>query len=415
MRHPRIVVLLMSWMPSYERGILRGIAQYSRLHGPWVFVMPGVHRELPLPGNPDVDDALLPLPDITELSRRRVFPDLRKSAVTGLIGRIETPAVAKAVLESGLPAIAMDLSAEQLAADNPLARLSEIHPDSHQAGRLAAEHLLERGLRHFAFCGNPGQIWSDRREDGFRQRLDEAGFSCSVHRPSRVKSSLSSARERPRLLAWLWSLPKPVGLMASNDVRGLEIAEACSEAQILVPDEVAIVGVDEDRLLCDLANPTLSSVMLDTERAGYRAAELLDRMMSGKRTRRERIVVEALWVVTRRSTDVLAVEDRDVAEAMRFIRENAKRPIGVADVVRRLAVSRRALEIRFRRTLGRPIRAEIERVRLSKLKQLLVETDMPLWKLSEMAGFSSLSYTSQVFRREVGATMRSYRSNHRTP
>ena len=277
---------------------------------------------------------------------------MRRLGATGFIGRIQTPAVAKAVLAARLPAIAMDLTEAQLAAGSPLARLSEVVPDSARAGRLAAEHFLERGFRHFAFYGDPGRIWSRRREEGFCKRLEEAGFSSSRYQPGGRKPATRGAGEQSRLTAWLQSLAKPVGVMASNDSLGRRIIETCAMGGVLVPDEVSVVGVDEDRLLCELSSPSLSSVALDSENAGYRAAELLDRMMAGEALPRQTILVDPLWVVARRSTEVIAVEDREVAAGLRFIRDSARRPIGVADVVRHSAVSRRALEIRFQAQPG---------------------------------------------------------------
>ena len=181
-----------------------------------------------------------------------------------------------------------------------------------------------------------------------------------------------------------------------------------------VPNDIAVVGVDEDSLLSDLANPPLSSVALDAAQAGYQAAELLHGMMSGRVTRQHLILVDALWVVSRLSTNVIAVEDAGVATALRYIRDNARRPIGVQDVVKHLAVSRRTLEIRFQGTLGRSIRAEIERVRLGWAKQMLVETNLPVAKIAEHTGFSSQSYLSRVFHRVTGLTLGRYRRDHRT-
>ena len=183
-----------------------------------------------------------------------------------------------------------------------------------------------------------------------------------------------------------------------------------------VPNDVAVVGVDEDHLLSEFSNPPLSSVTLNTEQGGYQAAELLDGMMSGRvKQRRQLILVDALWVVARPSTDVIAVEDRDVAGAVLYIRDNARRPIGVQDVVKHAAISRRALEIRFQRSLGRSIRKEIQRVRLNLVKQLLVETNIPVSKIADSTGFNGLTYLSSVFHREVGVTLTVYRREHLVP
>jgi LacI family transcriptional regulator len=219
--------------------------------------------------------------------------------------------------------------------------------------------------------------------------------------------------ERKYVMAWLDGLPKPVGIMTCNDVRGMQVLESCAARSIPVPDEVAVVGADDDQLLCDLSNPSLSSVSWNLEKAGFRAAELLDAMMTGKKVPSRRIDVEPLWVTARQSTDAVAVEDRDVAAALRFIRQNANRPIGVNHVVAQVAISRRSLEMRFENCLGRTIRAEIERMRIARTKRLLQETDMAIAKIADAAGFSSLSYLCKVFRRETGETPAQYRRRNR--
>jgi LacI family transcriptional regulator len=408
------VVLLMSPGAGYDRGLLRGIARYARNHGPWVFFLAGDQPGIPLPTVENIAVKLVKAEGLTGRRGRNWPLNLKGLGATGFIGRLTNPRVSEAVLSSGLPAIALDLTDQQLSEDNPLGGLSEICPDSYKAGRLAAEHLLDRGFKRFAFCGYPNENWSRRREAGFCERLQEAGFGCERLPLFERKSRSPWHREQPTVTAWLDSLPKPVGVLACNDKRGRQVIEACAVGGMHVPNDVAVVGIDEDRLLSEFSNPPLSSVALDAEQGGYRAAELLDGMMSGQTKRqRQLILVDALWVVARPSTDVIAVEDRDVANAVMYIRDNARRPIGVQDVVKHSAVSRRALEIRFHRSLGRSIREEIERVRLNWVKQLLVETDLPIGKVAYEAGFSSLSYMGKVFHSTVGNTLAAYRRDHR--
>ncbi len=185
-----------------------------------------------------------------------------------------------------------------------MSKISEICADSHSAGRVAAEHLLERGFARFGFCGYQGRIWSDRRQTGFRRaRCKPPGTPARVYEPPHRHQVLPWDREQASLTAWLLSLAKPVGIMACNDIRGRQVIEACLQAGLRVPDDVAVVGVDEDRLLCELANPPMSSVVLNLERAGYQAAELLDGLMAGRVQGPQRILVEAMWVIPRRSTD----------------------------------------------------------------------------------------------------------------
>ncbi len=407
------VVLLMHPFAGYDRGLLEGIARYAQLHGPWVFCLAGEHRGVPMPESDSTSDKLFP-GSVRWHSHGESFA-LRRLEAAGVIGRIQTPVIARTLLSSGLPLLAVDLNEKQLAEGHPLSKLSEVCADSHNAGRVAAEHLIERGFAYFAFCGYEGRLWSDRRLEGFSERLREAEHSCSVYEPPHRHRTLPWDREQASVIAWLRSLAKPVGVMACNDVRGRQVIEACLEAGLRVPDDVAVLGVDEDRLLCELANPPLSSVVLNLERAGYQAAELLDGMMAGRVRQPQRILVEALWVIPRRSTDVLAIEDRHVAAAVRFIRDHCREPITVSDVVTESHISRRSLEIRFQHVLERSIRQQIQQARLAWSKRLLVETNLSAEKIARACGFSSLSYMSSVFHRELGTTLTDYRRQSRNP
>lgn len=415
MAQPPRVALLMIPFAGYDRGLLRGIARYTQLHGPWVFYLSGDYPTIPLPESDSSSVKIAETMPPGTARGRLPLPSLRRWGATGVIGRIQSARMARTLLASKLPLIAIDLSDQQRAEGNPLSGISEIRADSHAAGRVAAEHYLDRGFRNFAFCGYEGRVWSRCRREGFCARLEQSGFTCDVYSPASRRSVLPWNREQPMVTSWLKSLAKPVAIMACNDSRGRQILEASLLAGLSVPDDVAVIGVDEDPLLCSLANPPLSSVAFNLEQAGYQAAELLDGLMSGRVESPRQIMVEALWVIPRRSTDVIAIEDRNVAAALRFIRDHARQPISVADVVRQALVSRRGLEIRFQHSLGRSIREEVQRVRLGWTKQLLVETNLPAWRIAEASGFSSLSYLSNVFRRELGMTLAQYRRRLRSP
>jgi LacI family transcriptional regulator len=412
--YPRVVVLLYPYA-EYDRGILQGIARYARIHGPWVFYLAGKEAGLPLPDEEAISGESRQTMHAGRRVRRGPLPDLRRWGTTGFIGRLQNRAITEMALAAAVPVIAMDLSDEQLSGDLSPATISEIQPDSYLAGRMAAEHLLERGFRNFGYCGYAGRTWSQRRQQGFGGRLGEAGFPCHIYQSARQrKSILPWQQECGEVVAWLRGLPKPLGVMTCNDVRGRQVLEACTLSELRVPYEVAVVGADDDQLLCDLSSPSLSSIAFNARQAGYRAAELLDGLMSRRLRRPQRIDVEPLWVVPRQSTDAVAVDDPEVATALRYIRENARRPIGVRDVVKQISISRRALEIRFQGCLGRSIREEIERVRLSWTKQMLLETDFTASKIADHTGFRCPSYLSKVFHRMTGVTLAQYRRDHRT-
>jgi LacI family transcriptional regulator len=381
------VALLVETARGYGREVLHGIVRYARLHGPWAFyVTPG--------------DFVQSLPHMEEWGG------------TGIIARVATPQVAKAILATGLPVVALDLSEAQLAPGSPWSRICQLTSDSAGAVRLAVKHLLQKGLRHFGFVGIAGKIWSDRREQAFVREMAEAGYQTLVY-PCARRRRLPWGREQAVMSRWLAGLAKPVGIMACNDDRGREVLVACRQARLRVPEEVAVIGVDNDELLCDLSDPPLSSVALGAERAGFEAAALLDDLMAGRVKRPRRLVAAALGVVARRSTDVLVREDPEVAAALRFIHDNAGRPIRVYDVVSNLGDARRTLEIRFRQALGRSIHEEIQRTRLERAKHVLLETDLPLPRVARACGFGSPSYLAAVFRRHLGVTPIKYRANNR--
>jgi LacI family transcriptional regulator len=287
----------------------------------------------------------------------------------------------------------------------------KIRPDNVALGHLAAEHFLERGFRNFGFCGFGNSGWSCERRDGFAEALQLAGRRCAVHDvdfPGEVTPFWNE--EQVHLLAtWLDRLPKPAAIMACNDPRALQVIAAAERGDLMVPEEVAVLGANNDAVRCELSYPPLSSVATNPFQAGFRAAEILASLMAGQPLAVVDVRVEPVGVVTRHSTDVLSIEDKPVAAALGFIREHAYRGIGVADVVRHAAASRSLLEKRFRRVIGRSPQAEIRRVQVARIRQLLLETDFPLKKIAELTGFEHVEYMSVVFKKLVGASPGGFR------
>jgi LacI family transcriptional regulator len=282
---------------------------------------------------------------------------------------------------------------------------------------MAAEHLLDRGFRRFAFCGFNGTEWSDLRRLGFESRVTEAGFPCQIFANpmlSRANDNAEyeelDARYEEELKRWLESLPKPVGMMACNDSRGRQVLNCCRDSNLAVPDDVAVVGVDKDEILCELSDVPLSSVILNAQQIGYEAADLLARMMAGEACdAAQSILVKPHGLATRRSTDVLAIEDRQSAAALRLIREHACEGINVPFLAKAVGVSRRSLERRLAETLGRSPNAEILRVRLERVCRLLTESDFPLSEVAARAGFENTEYLSRLFKKKLGMTLGEFR------
>jgi LacI family transcriptional regulator len=323
----------------------------------------------------------------------------------GILARIENRPIAAAVARSRLPTV--DLSAARL-----VPALPWVETNDAVIGKFAADHLIGAGLRHFGFCGDARFNWSKWRGEQFERALRVKGFACSVYQPLERKESLVE-EQTAAIARWLRTLPLPAGILACYDIRAQQVLEASREAGLSVPGEIAVVGVDNDELLCELCTPPLSSVQPNQQLAGYEAARLLDRMMHGHRPASTTLLIDPLRLVVRQSSDVLAVHDSEVAAALKYIRQHACESIDVSDVLRAVPVSRRVLESRFRRLLGGTPHQEIVRARLERVKQLLIETNQTLAQIARLTGFEHVEYLSVVFKREVGTLPSRFRANAR--
>ena len=373
------VLLFVETSREFGRGLLHGIAKYSRLHGPW-----RVHR---WPGA--LDSSL---------------PEWKHLKIDGAVVR-DVRAV-EGLAHSGIPVVFAQHNKESYAP------FPAIITDSEAIGRMAAEHFLDRGFQNFAYCGLDDFPWSRRRAQYFAQRLAQSGFEMNLFRQPSAGEGRPAGNEQNLIADWLKSLPKPVAVMCCNDDRALQVIEACKQAKYEVPDHVAVLGVDNDVLVCDLADPPISSISLNTEGAGYEAARLLDRLMKGERMAGQKIDVSPTHIVTRMSTDVLAVSNADVSMALQFIRRNPNRLIQVSDVVEATNVSRRVLEKRFKAVLRRSVHQEIRRVRVNHIVQLLIGTDMNITEIATHAGFDGVEHIARYFRKETGMSLRDYRKKH---
>jgi LacI family transcriptional regulator len=295
-------------------------------------------------------------------------------------------------------------------------RFPRVGVDNVGVGRLAAAHFLERGLRHFGFVGSPDYRFSAERRAAFCRAVRQAGHTVACHE-DRAHLAYDQIGQRwdldPAVWRWLRALPKPVGVFVPNDLWGVQVAEACRQVELRVPEDVALLGVGDDDLYCEMTRPPLSSIRVPAEQIGYEAAALLERLLGGEPPPREPLLLPPIGVATRRSSEVLALDDADVVAAVRFIREHAHLPLRVADVLRQVPVGRRTLERRCRLALGRSLGDEIRRAHLERARRLLAETDLPLKVLAEQAGFSNLSHLGVVFRQELGLTPTAYRRRMR--
>lgn len=382
MNRPRHVALILDAARPYDRKIISGVAMHVKETGGWSLYV----EEDPL----------------------EKLPDLGSWRGNGIIANLDDRKVAAAVRGLKVPVVGVGGGYGWY---DPSAHIPYFASDDESVARLGAEHLLERGFRRLAFCGYPAtrvNRWTEKRAAAFRRRADEAGVACTIYNGSQGTARHWTELQRG-LQAWLRSLEKPLGLMACNDVRARHVLEACRAIGVRVPEDVAVIGVDNDEMICDLTSPPLSSVEQGARQMGYQAAALLDRLMRGKKSPRQIYVVEPEGVVARRSTEILAIDDSDIATAVRFIRDRACEGIRIADVVDQVGISRSSLEQRFKAAMGRTIHAEVRRVQIDRAKQLIAETDLPLKQVAMKAGFQYVQYMTRTFRQCVGQTPAEFR------
>ncbi|MEM1062419.1 MAG: DNA-binding transcriptional regulator [Planctomycetota bacterium] len=375
------VALAVETSKSFGRGLLVGIGRYAQVNDRWSLLVE----------DRGLDDE---------------FPDwIRRETCDGLILRGRDRFIMRDVLARGIPTVCVG-------EDDP-DEATAVENDDGQTGRLGAEHLLEKGFRRLAFAGIDNYGWSITRKGSFARFAARNGIECEEFvLPRRPDAPPDWGEIRPLIREWLSNVRKPVGVMACYDVLGQQLTRECRDLGIGVPDEIAILGVDNDETICELCDPPLTSVALDTVKIGFEAAATLDAMMRGE-SRQGKTSVRPLGVVERGSTDGTAVTDQDVANAMGYIRRFATRGIDVSDVVKHVCVSRRTLERRFKEQIGSSPSREIARHKLERVRLMLVETDRKLDVIARECGYQYTAHMIASFKAAMGSPPGEYRQNFR--
>ncbi|MDO4584911.1 MAG: substrate-binding domain-containing protein [Planctomycetia bacterium] len=398
---PEIQLFLQTDLDS-QRQLLRGILRYENLHGPW------------------------------NISLENEFPPKENFSPTGRIVWMGLP-IPPEWWEPHVPTVILNPRDIHLA--NPvLASFSRFTYDTSTVGAMAAEFFLNKHAPHFAYVAYWEDVnWNRERLEGFQKKLAEKGHSCLVIRLT-PPGKYSWKRECQRLGKWLQSLPKPIAIFAANDACAVRLLKACHQQSIVVPHEVMVLGVDNDEFLCQLARPSLSSIQANMEETGYRMAEHLDGLLRKKLHAGQRfftvpslsppttnldlpkqILYSPMEIHERRSTNTLYIQDPYVAKAMEFIQINFCERIGVAEVVKIVDISRRSLEVRFRKERNRSIFDEITHWRLEKLTRLLRSTTLSQRELAPLCGFQNENYMAKTFRRHFGISMNTWRKQEAFP
>lgn len=387
---PRVILVFPTSIMAC-RWMLGGILRYVRQHGPW---------ELHI---------------IEDREGEQKLRQVRAWGGTGIIGYVHNKAHADAVLAAGVPAVIVDPLKEFLVPSRRLSRLSRVSCDSFEIGRVAADYYLERHYTNFAFVGEINGIhWSLDRADAFSSRVAEKGFACRIYPSLTLRERNDFGIEQKRLCAWLRDLPKPVAVMAAWDVRGRQVLDACMKAGVSVPQEIAVLSVDNDEILCETTIPPMSSIKMGQEEACYQAAQVLDDLMRGKGPMRKHVIsYGATRIVTRRSSEAIRIADPLIVKALEFIWLNVGAPMTVTDVARHLGVSRRLLEMHARKSLNRTVHDEIQRVRLDRAQSLLRDTRMTVSEIAYACGFAGPSHLWRRFRDAFLITPTAFRLENR--
>jgi LacI family transcriptional regulator len=377
MKRTRRVAVLGNVSRRYDRRVIQGVADYARQAGGWSLYV----EEDPL----------------------QKLPRLERWDGDGILADFDDHKFVVAVRGLKIPVVGFGGGRGWY---DEASRVPYFTTDNGAVGRLAAEHLLACGFTRLAFYGNPRRRlhqWCEEREEAFCTRAAAEGVACVAYRGRHADAQHWSVQLR-ELAAWLRGLPRPIGLMACTDIRARQVLEACRMIGARVPEDVAVIGVDNDEMICELTAPPLSSIEQGSRQIGFQAAALLDRLMAGRKPGMLRSVIAPEALIARQSTDVLACDDADVSAAIRFVRQHACDPICVDDVLQRVPLSRTTLEKRFFGVLHRTVHAEIQRVQVERAKQLLATTDLQVKHIAQRCGFKYVPYLTRVFRLHVGVS-----------
>ena len=379
----RQIVVLLDIDDSWGRGTIRGISEYAQAHGNWRLTI-----------SPKNDRGELRLPT--------------KWKGDGIISRMTDARFLEHVRQAGLPTV----DCGNLTPHEPW--FGRVVTNARVRARIAFDHLQGQGLKNFAYFGPPSIRYPKLRGDAFITHVNENGFECSTYEPGyRRDSRISWDRYHQLAADWLQKLPTPIGIMTPDSYTGRQLLSVCEHFGFNVPDKFAIIAGDTDSLMCNVLQPTLSSVLLAPRQLGMTATKMLDELMQGKTPETMFTEIEPLGAIMKMSSDALAITDPELAEAVKLMRREAVNGTNINEILKQIAISRRTLELRFRQAFGRTPAKVIRQIRLDTAKNLLANTNLPITKVAALSGYSKASRLNDVFSQSVGATPSQFRNESR--
>ena len=367
------VILLIDCASEFDRRLLRGVVRYSKENGNWLF-----YRIPPGAGFRDPDGG------------RAVVEWARKWKADAIIGRWLDSDTAE-LERLHIPIVLQNLRSRS-------ERFSNLTGDYFGTGVMAADFFYKRRYSHYAYFGVRDLIWSEERHQGFRQRVNELGGTLDS-----LTLSIQDEHDHRTVANWLASLPKPVALFACDDNHALIISEACKMAGISIPDDVALLGVDNDELICEISDPPISSISLDVEQGGYDVCKCLHEALEAGSTKPFNVTINPGLIVQRTSTQRHNISDPYISKLVKYIDDNFNQEISTADILSLIPPSRRSIELKFKREMGgMTIYKYLTLCRIDHFAQLLTTTDLPLNEIAVMAGISDYSNFSRIFKKQKG-------------
>lgn len=375
------------------QGIMAGITEYMRNKGGWQLIV---------------------WPDSSLESLRF----LRQRGCKGAFASVQTSTKARQILDIGFPVIALNTLQDTLS-------LPFISADSDLVAQTAFEYLTQKQFKRFGFFGLAQARWSRDRLEHFSRYVAQAGQTVSAYECTQAAITdeipfvklwidMILNKGQQELTDWLVRLPKPIAILASCDILACHLSNVVREAGLTIPNETAILGINDDQALCNLCDPPLSSIAFDFRKAGLDAAGLMDQLISGHAMPKGQwIRIRPAYVKSRGSTDIFALDDQDVIAAIKYIRQHSHNPLQVDDVARAVCISRRSLQMKFQKTLGRSVHDEIVQSHFETAKAMLIDTTLPIDEIAVRSGFHYTTNMRRVFKERTGLLPHKYRHAHR--
>lgn len=381
------LILLTDFTEAFAHNLLRGILEYSKGRDPWVVcrMPPSYKQTYGIPG---------------------VLKWAKKWEADAIIAQFDDDDEVELFRQNGIVALAQDFKSR-------FSVIPNITSKYELTGQMAADFFLQKGFRNFAFYGYKDVVWSEERYMGFRDRVTEKGFGNSFFEYQKQPLENLWYYESEPLVDWIKSLPHPVALMACDDTQGNRIMEVCRVLGIHIPEEISVLGVDNDEIICSLSEPPLSSVSLNIAKGGYEAARLIDKLMQDKESAYEDVIIQPVTIVNRLSTDIYATDNPAILAALRYIHQNLANKINVEDIVKQVPLSRRLLEVRFRQVTGQSIYQYVSDLRMERFSQLLLAGNEPIADLAMQVGLSDFKNLSRQFKSWKGCTPIEFRKRNR--